>query len=203
MTQSIGTQDVLSKQLESISATNKKTSRSSKDTSSGNSADKVNVHMKDVYKSLTILGDEIIKKLDELIASDVPGGIASLNPEDHTAEKTADRIVAGVTGLLPAFARQNPELEGEELINSFMETVKGGIKEGYKSAMGTLGELGAFKFDGVEAGIEKTMSLVDEKLNAFKEQFLKDNGLAAAKVEEVDAMTQAPEAEVTEVNEEA
>ncbi len=196
MTASIGTQDVLSKQLESLSATNSKKQKTSSTTTSNNTLDTLNINMGDVYKSLTILGQEIVSKLDELLAEDLPNGIASLDPEEQTAEKTADRIVAGVTGLLPAFARQNSDLEGEELINKFMDTIKGGIEEGYQSAMGILGDLGAFEFEGVESNIEKTMSLVDEKLNSFKEQYLKDNGF----VKETPAESSEEIAETNETN---
>ena len=137
-----------------------------------NTDDKVSVGMDEVYKSLTILGDKIVSKLNELMKKELPEGIQSLKPEDQTAEKTADRIVSGVVGLLPAFAAQNKNLEGEELISKFMEVVKGGIKEGYEDAIKILEGLGAMEFGGVQSGIEETMKLVGEKLDAFAAQLI-------------------------------
>lgn len=132
--------------------------------------DQVSVGMDAIYKSLTILGDEIVKKLNDILKTDLPGGIESLQPEDHTPEKTAQRIVDGATAFFGVFARQNPKLEGEELLSKFMETIRGGIKTGYDQAAGILGDLGAFQFDGVQKGIEETMRLVEDKLKAFEAQ---------------------------------
>lgn len=58
-----------------------------------------------------------------------------------------------------------------------MDTIRGGIKEGYNQAMGTLSDIGALQFDGVQSGIDQTMKLVDEKLKAFETQWRKDNGV--------------------------
>ena len=138
-------------------------------------SDQVNVGMDQIYKSLTILGDKIIAKLNELLKNTVPDGIASLKPEEHTAEATAQRIADGSTGLFAVYAKQHPELQGEDLLNKFMATIRGGIKKGYEDAAGTLESLGAFQFDGVKSGIEQTMQLVEEKLKAFEDDWRKKN----------------------------
>lgn len=142
------------------------------------SNDLVEVALDDVYKSLTVLGQKVISKLEEILGDKLPeGGIAALKPEDHTPEATAQRIVDGVTGLLPAFQAQNPDLEGEELLDQFMSTIRGGIQQGYGEAMEILGSIGALEFDSVSSGIEKTMKIVEEKLVAFetdyREKFLR------------------------------
>lgn len=134
--------------------------------------DQVNIKVKEVYKGLTLLAQKVLSKLDEILQAELPNGIASLNPEDHTAEKTAQRIADGVTALFPIFAKQNPELQGEELMSAFLETVNGGIKQGYSEAVDILKGIGAFEFEGVESGIEETMKLVDQKLKAFADNFL-------------------------------
>ena len=155
-----------------------KTNNKSKSSSSSSLSadDTINVGMEDIYKSLTVLADEITGKLNDILGEDAPaGGIASLNPEDFTPEKTADIIVKGTTAMMDIYAKQNPNLEGEELLNSFMKTIRGGIDEGYNQAKSILGDVGAFEFDGVEDGISKTMSLVEEKLQAFEDQWRKDN----------------------------
>jgi hypothetical protein len=142
--------------------------------------DQVDVNLSDVYKSLTVLGDEVLNKLDEILGDKVPGGVRSLKPEEHTPEKTADRITSGVLALFPTFARQNPELTGEELLSKFMETIRGGISQGLNDAVNILDSIGAFGFDGVKDGIDQTMHLVQEKLQAFESQYRKDNGLDSA-----------------------
>lgn len=139
--------------------------------------DRVNVNLKSVSKSLTILAEEVVRKLNELLITKLPEGIESLKPEEHTAEATANRIVSGSTAFLPVFAKQNPELQGEDLIAAFMDTIRGGIKQGYNQAVGILGDIGAFEIDGVESGIQETMRLVEEKLVAFETAYRRDNGI--------------------------
>lgn len=143
--------------------------------------DSAEVGLDGVYKSLTVLADEIIAKLDELLKEDLAGGIKGLDPEQHTPQKTAERIVQGSTALFSAFAQQNPDLEGEELITRFMSTIRGGIETGYRQATSVLGDLGAFEFDGVQAGIEETMRLVEEMLVSFEDDYRRKNGLSPIK----------------------
>ncbi len=142
-------------------------------------SDKVNVSMKEVYKSLTVFAQKVLDKLQEILGDKLPDGLDSLKPEDHTAEKTAQRIVDGTTAMLGVFARQNPELEGEALISEFMKTIRGGIDSGYKDAAAILGDIGALQIDGVQSGIEETMRLVEEKLKAFEDSYRQQNGLVA------------------------
>lgn len=143
----------------------------------GKKSDTVAVGMQDVYKSLTLLADKVLKELDEILKAEGLDGVASLKPQDHTPEATAQRIVDGVTALLPVYAQQHPELEGEELLQSFMETIRGGIKQGYNEAAAILGDIGAFDIDGVKQGIEETMRLVEEKLLAFENDYRRQHGL--------------------------
>lgn len=146
-----------------------------KHTSSDLTADTVSVGMKQIYKSLTVLGDKIINKLNEILKNDLPDGIQSLKPEDHTPEATAQRIVDGVTGLMGIYAKQNPELKDKELLESFMKEIRKGIKQGYDEAMSILGDMGALDLEGVSSGIEKTMQLVEEKLQEFENNYLKNS----------------------------
>ena len=139
--------------------------------------DKVNVHFDDLFKGLSITARKILDKLNEILKADLPEGIQSLKPENHTPEKTADRIVAGATGLFGIFERQNPNLEGEELLTQFMDTIRSGIDKGYEEAFNILEGLGAFEFDGVKAGVEETKVLIEEKLQAFENQKREELGL--------------------------
>lgn len=156
-------------------STNSSTKRSN---SLASTSDLVTANMDGVYKSLTVLGDKVISKLNELLAAEVPEGITSLNPEEHTAEATAQRIADGTTALFSIYAKQNPDKDGEELISSFMETIRGGIKDGYNEAMAALGDIGALDIDGVSSSIEKTMALVEEKLKAYEDTYRQNNGLS-------------------------
>ena len=126
-----------------------------------------------VTNSISVLAQKVLDKLNELFGKDIPGGIYNLKPEDHTPEKTAQRIVDGVTGLFAAFAKQNGDLEGEELLTAFMDTIRGGIQDGYGQAEAILGDVGAFDVAGVREGIDETKRLVEEKLKAFEENYRK------------------------------
>ena len=134
--------------------------------------DQVDVGMQEVYKSLTMLADEVLAKLEEILAEDLPDGIRNLKPENHTPEATADRIITGVSALFPVYAAQNPQLEGEELVDSFMKTIRGGIEDGYKQAENILGDIGAYEIEGVESGIEETKKIVEEKLEDLRNKLL-------------------------------
>ncbi len=176
-----GIESVLLKQLQT-------TTNTSKDSKSPRVfGDAATVELNGVYKSLTVLADEIVAKLDELLARDLPDGIRSLRQDDYTPEKTANRIVDGVTALLGIYAQQNPDQEGEELISSFMTEIRSGVGQGYAEAAKILGNLGAFSFDGVESGIEETMRLVEEKLAAFETNYREQNGLSTGSDENSEA----------------
>ena len=140
--------------------------------------DKVDVGFKDLYKGLSISAQQIVDKLNEMLKAKLPDGLQSLQPEEVTPEATASRIVSGATAFFQVYAEQNPGLEGEELLASFMKTIRSGIQKGYEDAYGILKGLGAFEFEGVEDGIKKTMELVEEKLKAFEEMKRKELGLA-------------------------
>lgn len=178
------------KALENVSRAAQKTTDDSQllnqllpEQASSKAEDKVDVSVKDIYKSLTVLAQSVLDKLQEILGDQLPEGIQGLRPEDHTAEKTAQRIVDGTTALLGVFSRQHPDLQGNELITEFMKTIRGGIDQGYSEAEGILGDIGAFDIDGVRSGIDETKKLVEEKLKAFEDNYRKQNGLAEASPE--------------------
>lgn len=148
----------------------------------GNSEDTNDASINSLFKGLSVTANEIVNKLNELLKSKLPNGIQSLKPEEVTPEATADKIVTGVTGLFDTYAQQHPDLKGEELLNSFMKEVHSGVKKGYDDAYSTLDDLGAFQFDGVKDGVQKTMDLIEKKLQAFEAAKRQEMGLDAQNV---------------------
>jgi len=135
--------------------------------------DSVDVGTQLVSTNLSAFAQQVLDKLNEIVGKEIPGGLTNLAPEDHTPEKTAQRIVDGVTALLPIFAAQHKELSGDALISAFMETIRGGIEQGYGDAEKVLGDVGAFDITGVRDGIDETKKLVEEKLKAFETSYRK------------------------------
>ena len=142
-------------------------------------ATNVGVSFQDLYKGLSVTARQIVDKINELLKAKLPDGVQSLQPEDVTPEATAEKIVTGATAFFDAYAKQHPELEGEDLLTSFMDTIRGGIDRGYSDAFDTLKGLGAFDIDGVQSGIEKTKTLIEEKLKAYEEFKRQEMGLTA------------------------
>jgi len=91
--------------------------------------------------------------------------------EYWTPENTAKRIVDGSTAFLAGFQAAHPELEGEALMDRFMEVVGGGVTQGFDEAKGLLGDLDVLK-GGIEENIAKTYTLVQEGFQNFRNQYL-------------------------------
>jgi len=146
-------------------------------TLSSDGIDKVDVGINGLSDSLILKARKIIDKLNELLKTKYPGGIQSLKPEEATPEATADRIVQGSTAFFAAYAKQNPNMDDEELLTSFMELVRKGVEQGYSEAYNILEGLGAFEFEGVKEGIEKTKGLIESKLQLFEKMKREELGL--------------------------
>lgn len=130
-----------------------------------------------ISQSLGITSQQIVDKIKEVMGKEYPGYEASYATEDNTSEKIASNIVRGATALFSIYAGQNKNLDGEELLSSFMSTIRGGVEKGYKDAEGILKALGAFDVSGVEDAIKKTMSLVEEGFKNFEATYRKEKGL--------------------------
>ncbi|RIL10734.1 MAG: hypothetical protein DCC75_03725 [Proteobacteria bacterium] len=141
------------------------------------SEDRIDVGVRDLPKALGLNAQKIIDKLNELLKEKYGKKIEELKPEEVTPEATAERIVSGSTAFFAIFAKQNPNLEGEELLEAFMKEVRSGIEQGYSEAYGILEDLGAFNFKGVREGIEQTKVLIEEKLSKFESFMRKQLGL--------------------------
>ncbi len=90
-----------------------------------------------------------------------------------TPENTAKRIVQGATGFFEGFKNAHPELEGEQLMSSFMDIVGGGLTQGFEEAKGILDELNVLSGD-IATNIDTTYQLVQDGMQAFQKDFLAD-----------------------------
>ncbi len=91
--------------------------------------------------------------------------------EYWTPENTAKRIVEGSTAFFTAFQESNPDLEGEALIDRFIEVIGGGIAKGFEEAKEILGDLKVLE-GSIADNIEKTYALVQEGFQNFRNQYL-------------------------------
>ncbi|WP_319381466.1 DUF5610 domain-containing protein [Thiomicrorhabdus sp.] len=130
--------------------------------------------------ALKITYQSAIEKLNERLSADLgldsqaeplinqkrleeQGGMDYWSPEN-----TASRIVQGSTAFLGAFQNAHPELEGDALIERFVEVIGGGIDQGFADAKGFLGELDVYE-GSIADTVEQTYQEVQRMLNEFKE----------------------------------
>lgn len=137
--------------------------------------------------ALKITYQEAIDKINEILSEKLGGDKTNPNSflpisqqaldaqggmEYWTPENTAKRIVEGSTAFLAGYQKAHPELEGEALINSFLDVIGGGISKGFDQAKGILGDLKVLKEGSIESNIDQTFKLVQSGLESFKNQFL-------------------------------
>jgi hypothetical protein len=91
--------------------------------------------------------------------------------EYWTPENTAQRIVDGSTAFFAAFQSANPDLEGEALIDRFIEVVGGGVTQGFEEAKNLLGDMKVLE-GSIADNIDKTYTLVQEGFQNFRNQYL-------------------------------
>ena len=135
--------------------------------------------------SLKITYQEAIDKINEVLTADIgeqvdPNSFLPISQEAldaqggmeyWTPENTAKRIVEGTTAFLAGYQAAHPELQGEALMNGFMEVIGGGINQGFDQAKGVLGDLNVLEGD-IESNVDLTYKLVQEGLEQFKNQYL-------------------------------
>lgn len=85
---------------------------------------------------------------------------------DNSPQATADRIVSLATGFYDVFRRQNPHMEDGAALEKFMDTVKGGVEQGFKEARDILQGLKVLDGD-VAANVDKTYEFVMKGFDAF------------------------------------
>ncbi|MEZ4753182.1 MAG: DUF5610 domain-containing protein [Bdellovibrionota bacterium] len=131
-------------------------------------AGSVDFSFSELYKSLSITEQKVVSALNEILANKLPGGVQSLEPEYADPEFAANNIVSGITAFFGIYEKQNSDLSPEELLNGFMEQARKGVSQGYGEAFSTLKGIGAFDIEGIQAGVEKTKDLIEQKLIEFE-----------------------------------
>lgn len=109
---------------------------------------------------------------DELAPSMGPNAIQTAvdNQVDTSPEATADRIVSFATQFFSLHQEQNSSMDFDEQLNSFMSIIGGAIDKGFNEARDILDGLNVLQGD-IADGVDKTYSLVQEGLQAFRDSF--------------------------------
>jgi len=89
---------------------------------------------------------------------------------DFSPEATAERIVAFSTQFFGAYQEQNPDMDEEESLASFVEIISGGIEQGFGEAKDILGSLKILDGD-IADNVDKTYELVQKGLQDFVDSF--------------------------------
>ncbi len=85
---------------------------------------------------------------------------------DVSPDATADRIVGFALGMKGTYARQNPDLDPQELMARFESEIRRGIEDGFGHARGVLGGLELLEGQ-VKDNVDVTWDLVQQKLEDF------------------------------------
>ena len=131
-----------------------------------------------VESSLKMTYQAALDKLNEVLKPDLGDNAISEEAlkkqggmDYWTPENTAGRIVSGATAFLPAFQKANPDLEGEALMQKFMDVVGGGLQQGFDEAQGILGDLNVFE-GKVKDTFTATTDLVSKGMENFRREYL-------------------------------
>ncbi|WP_295993915.1 DUF5610 domain-containing protein [Rugamonas sp.] len=108
---------------------------------------------------------------DALAAKLGPNAIQNGASADHSAETTANSILAGSTGFFAAFKAQHPGEADDDVVKDFISTIRGGFEKGFGEAAGILGGLGVLD-SGLSAAINKTRDLVEKGYDDFEKAHL-------------------------------
>ena len=141
--------------------------------------------------SLKLTFQAAIEKLNEILSAELgltEDASAPISEETlkqqggmeyWTPENTAQRIVDGSTAFFTAFQSANPDLEGEALVDRFIEVVGGGVTQGFEEAKDLLGDMKVLE-GSIADNIDKTYALVQEGFQNFRNQYLGLSNVADA-----------------------
>jgi hypothetical protein len=141
--------------------------------------------------ALKILFQEAIDQINQALEADLgPNAISAEKLAEQggmeywSPENTAGRIVQGTTAFFDAFKESNPDLEGEALLDRFLNVIGGGIESGFEDATDILKGFGVYE-GSVKENAEKTYELVQKGLQDFREQQMEKMGLTPAQNEPI------------------
>ena len=116
---------------------------------------------------LALLYKSALTGINEALEPDFgPNAIQAAAGQDNTPEGTAGRIVSLSTAFFDAFKAQNKGLDDEAVLQKFMDTIQGGVEQGFKEARGILEGLQVLNGD-IAGNIDKTYELVQQGLRQF------------------------------------
>lgn len=110
------------------------------------------------------MSTKIGRKLDEALKAEGVD-LRSAAGLDWSPEATATRLFEAISGLLPVWEAQHPEMSRDEVVDSFESVIRDAIDLGYSQAMEVLEPLDID--DGVKAVAEETISLLHGKFDVF------------------------------------
>lgn len=119
--------------------------------------------------SMALLYRSAIDSINEHLAPELgPNAIQAAMQQDNSPEATAERILSQSTAFFDGYARQHPNKDPEQLLNDFVEVIRGGFEKGYAEAVDILSGLGVMEEGSpIAAEINKTFELVQQGYDDF------------------------------------
>lgn len=116
---------------------------------------------------LALLYKSALTGINEALAPQFgPNAVQNAAGQDNTPEGTAGRIVSLSTAFFDAYKAQHKGEDEEVVLQKFMDTIQGGVNQGFKEARGILSGLQVLQGD-IAGNIDKTESLVAKGLQDF------------------------------------
>jgi hypothetical protein len=116
---------------------------------------------------LSVLLKTALTGINEALKDDFgDNAIQNATPQDNTPEGTSGRIVSLSTAFFEAYKQQHPGEDEGELLNKFMDTIKGGVEQGFKEAREVLDGMKVLNGD-IASNIDKTYELVQKGFDDF------------------------------------
>lgn len=92
---------------------------------------------------------------------------------DVSPQVTADRIVSRSTALFSRFEDRYPDRDTKDTINHFVDTIRGGVEQGFSEAKDILKGLGVLNGD-IKTNVDLTFERVLDGLAEFQSRALSD-----------------------------
>ncbi|MFT4796823.1 MAG: hypothetical protein ACJAXW_003273 [Candidatus Azotimanducaceae bacterium] len=92
---------------------------------------------------------------------------------DVSPEVTAERIVSRSTALFSRFEDRYPDRDTKDTINHFVDTIRGGVEQGFSEAKDILKGLGVLNGD-IKTNVDLTFERVLDGLAEFQSRALSD-----------------------------